>query len=80
MSYPVQYEGNKRHKVQKRRDKTVPICRWHDCLLKKSQRVYLKKKKNPISKFNEVAGHKIHIPPKCISIHYQWTHGDQNLK
>ena len=46
--------GNKRLTDQKRRNKTVPICRWHDGLHRKFQGIY--QKLELISEFSKDKG------------------------
>lgn len=47
---------NKKH--ASRRNKTVPICKEHDDLCRKSQKIY-RKALEPLSVFSKVTGHKI---------------------
>lgn len=57
------------------RNKTVPICRWHDHLHRKSQKIY-KKRSCRIGEFSKVTGYKINIQKQIVFLYTRNEHMD----
>ena len=53
LARPIRQEKDKRHPNQKRKSKTVSVCRWHDLVYRKSKGSS-KKWLEPINEFNKV--------------------------
>lgn len=58
------------------RNKTVPICRRHDCLHRKCQGIY----QEPPTKFSKTAGYKVKIKKSIVFLYNSNEHTDTKIK
>lgn len=67
------------HTDQKGKNKTVHICKCHDCLCRKSKDI-IKKSLELISEFSKVRGHKINMQKSFVLLYTSCEHMGTEIK